>query len=43
MASGTMPLAARFGLPQYKEGDEFDQWASEIEIWKDVTDVKPEK
>ena len=32
MASATMTIATKHGLPQFIEGDEYEQSASEIEV-----------
>ena len=42
-AAATVTIATKYGLPQFKEGDEYEQWANEKDIWKMVTELSPEK
>ena len=35
----TLTIAAKYGLPQFKETRDFDQWENEMEIWKLVTEL----
>ena len=31
--------AAKYGLPQFKENNDFNQWEHEMELWKIVTEL----
>ena len=39
----TLSIAAKYGLPQFKENRDFDQWEHEIEVQKMVTDLPETK
>ena len=37
--TATLTIAAKYGIPQFNENNDFDQWENEVEIWKMVTDL----
>ena len=43
MAHKTASIGQKYSLPSFSEDEDFDQWCFEVEMWKLVTDVKPEK
>ena len=43
MAQATVSIGQKYGLPPFSEDADFDQWCFEVDMWKLVTDLKPEK
>ena len=43
MAQATVSIGQKYGLPHFSEDADFDQWCFEADMWKLVTDLKPEK
>ena len=41
--TATLTIAAKYGIPQFNESNDFDQWENEMKIWKMVTDLPAEK
>ena len=39
----TLTIAAKYGIPQFNENNDFDQWETEMEIWKMVTELPAQK
>ena len=43
MVQPTVSNGQKYGLPPFSEDADFDQWCFEVDMWKLVTDLKPEK
>ena len=43
MAQATVSVGQKYGLPPFSEDADFDRWCFEVDMWKLVTDLKPEK
>ena len=43
MAQATVSIGQKYCLPPFSEDADFDQWCFEVDMWKLVTDLKPEK
>ena len=43
MAQATVSIGQKYGLPPFSEDADFDQWCFEVDMWKLVKDLKPEK
>ena len=43
MAQATVSIRQKYGLPSLSEDADFDQWHFEVDMWKLVTELKPEK
>ena len=43
MAQATVSIEQKYGLPPFSEDAGFDQWCFEVDMWKLVTELKPEK
>ena len=43
MAQATVSIGQKHGLPPFSEDADFDQWYFEVDLWKLVTELNPEK
>ena len=43
MAQATVSIGQKYGLPPFSEDANFDQWCFEVDVWKLVAELKPEK
>ena len=43
MAGTVISLAQKYGLPPFREDQDFDNWMHELDLWQDVTEQKKEK
>ena len=43
MATATVSVAQKYGIPPFTEDGDYDQWLFEIEMWKEVTDLAKQK
>lgn len=39
MAATTVSIAQKYGLPQFVENRDFDNWLRDLEIWEIVIDL----
>ena len=43
MGQATVSIGQKYGLPPFSKDVDFDQWCFEVDMWKLVTELKPEK
>ena len=43
IVQATVSIGQKYGLPPFSEDADFDQWCFEVDMWKLVTELKPEK
>ena len=43
MATATVSIAQKYGLPLFNEESNFDQWLYELDMWKLATDLPKAK
>ena len=43
VAVSALTVAAKYGVPQFSENGDFDQWENEMEMWKMITELPPIK
>ena len=43
MVQATVSIRQKYGLPPFSEDADFDQWCFEVDMWKLVIELKPER